>query len=71
MTSSELKVGKVIRVEWDQDTDKVRLVMEITDPVFKKRVIHTKDFQDILSINGKDVMVIASKSKKDEKSNNI
>ena len=61
------KVGKVIRVEWNTETDEVRLVMEITDPVFKKRVIHTKDFQDILSISGKDVMVIASKSKKDDK----
>jgi hypothetical protein len=64
--SSDQKVGKVIRVEWDQETDTVRLVMEIIDPVFKSRVIHSKSFEDILSISGKDVMVIASKSKKDE-----
>jgi hypothetical protein len=64
--SSEQKVGKVIRVEWDTETDTVRLVMEIIDPVFKSRVIHSKSFEDILSVSGKDVMVIASKSKKDE-----
>jgi len=60
---SEQKVGKVIRVEWDQETDEVRVVMEITDPVFKKRVLNSKDLQDILSIKGKDVMVVASRSK--------
>ena len=64
MTSSEQKLGKVIRVESEQDTGVVRLVMEITDPVFKSRVIHSKAFEDILSISGKDVIVIASKSKK-------
>ena len=60
---SEQKVGKVIRVEWDQDTDVVRVVMEIIDPLFKKRVLNSKDLQDILSIKGKDVMVVASRSK--------
>jgi hypothetical protein len=71
MTSYEQKVGKVIRVEWDQDTDTVRLIMEITDPRFKSRVIHSKSYEDIMSISGKDVMIIASKSKKDEKTDNI
>jgi hypothetical protein len=66
MISSERKVGKVVRVEWEEDTGVVRLVMEITDPVFKSRVIHSKSYEDILSINGKDVMVVASKSKKDK-----
>jgi len=57
------KVGKVIRVEWDTETDEVRVIMVITDPVFKKRVLNSKDLQDILSIKGKDVMVVASKAK--------
>jgi hypothetical protein len=69
MTSSEQKVGKVIRVEWDTETDTVRLVMEITDPTFKSRVIHSKSYEDIMSISGKDVMIVASKSKKDENDN--
>lgn len=55
-------VGKVIRVEWNSDTDELRVVLEITDPAFKKRVLHGKDFQDILTIQGKDVMVVASKT---------
>lgn len=60
---SELnKIGEVVRVEWDQEKDTVRVVMDITDPVFKRRVIHMKDFQDIMSIRGKDVMVVASRS---------
>ena len=67
MISSDQKIGRVVRVEWEQETDTVRLIMEITDPVFKSRVIHSKSFEDILSISGKDVMVVASKSKKDEK----
>ena len=64
MTSSNQKVGKVVRVEWDVEKDTVRLIMEITDPKFKSRVIHSKSFEDILSISGKDVIVVASKSKK-------
>lgn len=63
MTSSEQKVGEIIRVEWDQDTGVVRIVLEITDPSFKSRVLHSKDLQDILSIKGKDAIVIASRSK--------
>lgn len=64
MTSNEQKtIGKIIRVEWDQETDEVRIVMEITDPVFKKRVLYSKDLQDVVTIKGKDVMIIASKSK--------
>ena len=67
MTSyKDKKVGKVIRVEWDEDTGVVRVVMEITDPVFKSRVLHSKDLQDVISIKGKDVMVVASKSKKSQ-----
>jgi len=51
-------VGKVIRVEWDQETDEVRIVIEILDNNFKKRAIHNKDFSDILKIIKKDAMVI-------------
>ena len=60
----EKAVGKVIRVEWDTETDEVRIIMDITDPHFKRRVIHNKDFEDILSISGKDVIIVASKSDK-------
>lgn len=62
-TSSEKKVGEVIRVEWDQESDTVRIVIEIIDPVFKSRVLHSKDLQDILSISGKDAIVVASGDK--------
>lgn len=63
---SEKSVGKIIRVEWDQDTNEVRIVMEILDPMFKSRVLHSRDLQDIISISGKDVMVVASKDQGDE-----
>lgn len=61
--SSEHSVGKVIRVEWDEETGDVRIVLEITDPVFKEKVLHSRDFQDILTIKGKDAIIIASKPK--------
>lgn len=56
-------VGKVVRVEWDKETDEVRLVMEITDEVFKRKVMQSKDFQDIISLKGKDVICIDSVEK--------
>ena len=62
----EKSVGKVIRVEWDTETDEVRIVMNITDPHFKRRVIYDKDFEDILSVKGKDVIMVASRSNKSE-----
>lgn len=65
MTTSEYKVGKVVRVEWDQETGSVRVLLEILDPVFKSRILHSKDLQDILTIKGKDVMVVASRSDED------
>jgi len=61
-TQSERKVGEVVRVEWDQETGSVRVLFEIIDPVFKSRVLHSKDLQDILTIKGKDAIVIASRS---------
>jgi len=54
------KVGTVIRIEWNKDTGEVHIVMDITDQSFKARVLHNKDFEDILTITGKDVMIIAS-----------
>ena len=60
------KVGEVIRIIWDQETGSVQVVLEITDPKFKSRVLHSKDFQDILSINGRDAMVIATTNKNSE-----
>lgn len=56
-------VGKIIRIEWDQDTNDVRIVMEITDDNFKKKVLRSKDYQELISINGTDVMIVASKKK--------
>lgn len=64
MTLESKSVGKVIRVEQDED-GVVRLVMEITDPKFKRHVLSSRSFQDIISISGKDVMVVASKSNRD------
>ena len=58
--NSEHKIGDVVRVEWNEEEDTVRIVMNITDPVFKRRIIHMKEYQDIMSIKGKDVMVVAS-----------
>lgn len=66
MTSESKPIGEVIRVELDQETGAVRLVMEITDPKFKRRVLASKDLQDVIALEGKRVMVVASKSKKDE-----
>jgi hypothetical protein len=61
MTLYEQKVGEVIRVEWDKVTGSVRVVIEIVDSTFKSRVLHSKDLQDLLTIKGKDAIVIASK----------
>lgn len=66
MTTSN-KVGEIIRVEYDKETGDVRIVMNITDEFFKNRVLHNKDFDDIISITGRDVIVIASnKTRKEE-----
>ena len=66
LTMTSKSVGKIVRVIWNKETDDVQIVMEITDPQFKARVIHNKDLQDVITFEGKDVMVIASKSRKNE-----
>ena len=55
------KVGRITKIIWDEKLDSVQIVMEITDPVFKDRVLHTKEFQDVISFEGRDVMMVASK----------
>ena len=55
------KVGEVVRVEWNQETGSVYLVLDIIDPSFRMKVLHDNDYQDIIVISGKDVMMVASK----------
>jgi hypothetical protein len=54
MTQSK-QIGRVIRVEWNTDTDGVLLVLEITDDDFKSKVLHSRDLENILIIDGKSV----------------
>ena len=61
MTPFSEKVGEVIRVEWNQESNSVIIVMEITDEAFKARVLHSKDLEDVLSLDGKNVMVVAKR----------
>lgn len=56
-------VGKVIRVEWNQAENSVKLVLEITDESFKSRILHSKDYESLLSIDGLNVISVASKRK--------
>lgn len=53
-------VGAVQWFEYDQETKKLLVLVEITDKNFKSRVLHTNEWEDILTIKGKDVMHIAS-----------
>ncbi len=57
------KIGKLVRIEWNQENDEMQIIIEITNSTFKKRILHNKDIQDILTIKGQDVMLVASKSK--------
>ena len=54
----EKSVGRVLRVEWDQDTNEVRLVLEITDEKFKERVLHSRDLKDLLTIKKREVVIV-------------
>ena len=56
--NQEFKVGELIRVEWNPETDELKMVIEVTDPDFKKRVLNSKDLKDIITINGRDIMRI-------------
>ena len=58
MVNGEKSVGRVLRVEWDQDTDEVRLVLEITDEKFKERVLHSRDLKDLLTIKKREVIIV-------------
>ena len=62
MTQSS-SIGKVIRVEWNQEDGSVRLVIEITDDSFKSRVLHSKEYEDLLVISGTEVGMIIVKRK--------
>jgi len=64
MTSFRDKsVGRLVRIIYNDDDDTVQLVMEITDPDFKHRVLHNGELRDILSLSGKDVVLVDSDKK--------
>jgi len=58
-------VAKVIRVEIDNDGD-MYVVMRVTDPEFRKRMLYSKYFDGELVLNDDDVMVVASNKKTGE-----
>jgi len=58
------EVGKVIRIEYDEDEDKLLVVLEISDSKFKRRVLSGREYQDLISINGTSVRVMKVASKK-------
>ncbi|MFA5023372.1 MAG: hypothetical protein WC523_00245 [Patescibacteria group bacterium] len=55
------KVGELIRIEWNKDSGEVRVVIDITDPAFKSKILHNEDFKEFLTIKGSDAMIVASK----------
>ena len=59
--TQDYKVGNLIRIEWNQETDELRMVIEVTDPEFKKRVLNNKDLKDLITINGRDIMRIVKR----------
>jgi hypothetical protein len=65
MNSEYNKVAEIIRVEWDQETEEVRIIMNVIDPWFKSKVLHNKEYADILTIKGRDVMIVATKENKE------
>lgn len=56
-------VGKIIKIEWNQHTNEMKVIIEIVDDKFKSHVLHNKIFEDVLTFDGKDVMIISSRKK--------
>lgn len=63
---SNNKVGEIVKIIWDEEEDSIQVVMEITDPIYKKKILHSKELQDIIAFEGKNVMIVASKSKRNK-----
>lgn len=61
------EVGRVIRIEWDEESDNLQLVLEINDPSFKKKILQGGEYQDLISLSGTKVKVmkVASRRKND------
>lgn len=39
----EIEIAKLLNIKYDLDTDRVFLTMEITDPVWKQKILHERD----------------------------
>jgi hypothetical protein len=50
------EVGKIIRIELDDETDEMFIVMEITDKNFKRRVMDSGDLKDLIAIKGRKIV---------------
>ena len=65
MTKNSLsEVGKVVRIEYDEENDELHVVLEINDPKFKKRILQGREYQDMISLKGTSVRVMKVASKK-------
>ena len=56
---TEHKVGEVVRIEYNQEDDSVKVVIEILDENFKQRLLHDKDLADTIKIVGKSAIQVA------------
>lgn len=52
------KVAEVIRIEYDQVTGDLRIILNVIDDAFKQKVIHNKEYVDLIKIINKDVLEI-------------
>lgn len=57
MKKTEKIVGKIIRIEWNEVTGELHAILEITDEEFKSKLIHSKNLEDIIFFNNKDVVM--------------
>ena len=54
----EKSVGKVVRIEYNEETDDLNIVIEVTDFDFKRSMLKSHDLQDLIKLDGKDVMIV-------------
>lgn len=48
-------VGRLIRIEWDEKTKQMRVILEITDPDFKRKVLNSKKYLSTIVLKDLEV----------------
>ena len=62
---AEISVGKVLNLTYNTENKSLRVLIEITDDIFKEEILRSQSLGNKIKLVGDEVMYVATKKKEE------